>query len=202
MPGMPPGRAIMSKSSSSTSPSRTSGTSTVPRLARTGPSTVPAVTTSIPARRSRSTVREQIHRGIKAYQRTLEQTPDNPNARLGLGRAFASLQRWDEARREFTRAVEVSPERFEARYELGVVLSRLGEFERALAELENALRIRPRDVRVLYELGAACGRLDRSAEAAEYLRKVLAIDPHHHRAAAGLRAIEERPGPAQPRPGR
>src|SRR5687767_7962113 len=64
--------------------------------------------------------------------------PDNADARLCLGRAYAMMHQWMEAQAELLRAVKLDRQNREAFRLLGEVLMRCSDYERALQVLQHA----------------------------------------------------------------
>lgn len=71
--------------------------------------------------------------------------PEKASIRETLGRALASIHRWQRARREFAKAVAISPADDYAHFALGLACARTGQRTRAIAHLKLAVAMAPRE---------------------------------------------------------
>jgi tetratricopeptide (TPR) repeat protein len=89
---------------------------------------------------------------LKFAERLLQRTPEHIGGHLCRGRALESLDRFDEAEREYARALQLAPSSDEARLRLAGVLYRLGRPWEAQAHYENLRQRQPDRADVLLGL--------------------------------------------------
>jgi len=102
----------------------------------------------------------------------------------GLGLAYVSAGRVDEATREFRRAIDLTPTSSQAYRNLGDVLRSEGKMQEALAALRRAVELSPNDpdtrvalARTLNDHGIALGSRGQFGEAIEKFEQALALVP-------------------------
>jgi len=100
---------------------------------------------------------------ISSYQTAISLDPFNPSLRINLGGIYYSLQRWDEAIRQFEIATSLKPDFANAHYNLAVALREKGDYVKASSEMETVLS--------LVEPGT--GDFEKASSELEELRKKL-----------------------------
>jgi Flp pilus assembly protein TadD len=116
-----------------------------------------------------------------------------PGLHVLIGRAYARLQRWDDAERAFVRASELDPDSDTAWHGLATAELGLGKFEPAADHARRAVALRPNYPEAHYHLGVALARLGRVTDAAAALRQSIAQRPDL--LAAYARLVELYDGP-------
>jgi tetratricopeptide (TPR) repeat protein len=82
-------------------------------------------------------------RAIVALTQALADAPDDVEALVGLGRAFAQCSRWDEGEPHLRRALELDPNSYAAHFHYGEALLKAGRYQAAEEQFTLALRTRP-----------------------------------------------------------
>jgi tetratricopeptide (TPR) repeat protein len=111
------------------------------------------------------------------WQSTLDVVPHNPHAHLGLGVAFQSEGRFDEAASHFREAFRLRPNYAEAHSNLGNVMLAQGKFDEAMSSYRRALHLKPEFAQARSNLGNVLLVLDRLEEAESCYRKALDLNP-------------------------
>jgi tetratricopeptide (TPR) repeat protein len=78
-----------------------------------------------------------------AYEKLVEENPEDANLRASLAGALGALGRLDESLEHIDKAIEMDPINPEAYHNRGVIYERKGRVERAVKEYETALRYNP-----------------------------------------------------------
>jgi tetratricopeptide (TPR) repeat protein len=99
------------------------------------------------------------------YTAYLSRFPDNPEARLGLGRALSELGEETAAIRHLDRAAELAPRDTRPLLERARIDQRSGNLDRALAVLDRAIGIDAEELELHYLRSLALRRLGRKKEA-------------------------------------
>ncbi|SHO51057.1 tetratricopeptide repeat protein [Desulfopila aestuarii] len=109
---------------------------------------------------------------LKAMEKVLEISPNNPEALNYIGYTWANLNiNLAEAKKYILLAVEQKPDNGFIRDSLGWVEFRLGNYETARAELLQALDLEPEDPNIHEHLGDVYRALKKYAEAIEAYQK-------------------------------
>jgi Flp pilus assembly protein TadD len=109
----------------------------------------------------------------------LEETPVNPAAVLGLGRAYDGLGRAQEAEAQFLKALELDPDSVQPLLELARAAMRLGENEKALEWLDRARSLDDSEPEVHYQRALALARLNRHEEAQQERDRTAQLRAEH-----------------------
>jgi cytochrome c-type biogenesis protein CcmH/NrfG len=65
-------------------------------------------------------------KAIECFEKAIQFEPDHAMAHYELGRLYAQMQRWEEAKPHLMRAIDIEPDFYEAYYSLGQVCVRAG----------------------------------------------------------------------------
>jgi protein O-mannosyl-transferase len=118
---------------------------------------------------------EYIDEAIEHFKRAIELQPDCLDALIGLGKAWASLNRFDDAVKQYKKALDIDGNCVEAHYNLGVAWARLRRLDEAIAEYGEALWIKPDLAEAHANLGGALEARGRIDEALTHYRTALAL---------------------------
>ncbi len=128
--------------------------------------------TLLPARKrkARSLLEQRrLDESLLIYNELLEEAPDDPQIRNGLGKAHAALGNFEDAAAHLTRAVELSPNFGEAHYALALAYRDLGDEAKSSYHLKQHENDRFGGPSGADPLMAAIDKLNVSA--AEYLKR-------------------------------
>ncbi len=103
--------------------------------------------------------------------------PENVQARRMLGDIYLSLQKIDEAAREFEAALGHGPDDAALWTNLGHALERTGKHEDALVAFQHALKLEPTNAQYAYHVGDAYLALKQPEMAIGYLTKAVQLNP-------------------------
>jgi tetratricopeptide (TPR) repeat protein len=120
--------------------------------------------------------------GISDLRAYLEAEPDDGEAWLALGTAYATIAHTVQAADALRRAVDLDGEDVEARLAYARVLVRLSKLDEAAFQLGKAARLEPPDPRVLRELGVVFYDKRLYDKAAAWLGRAVAAAPGDARA--------------------
>jgi tetratricopeptide (TPR) repeat protein len=136
----------------------------------------------------------------EAFQQAISLDPTLAEAHFRLGLALESLNKADEAEKQYKFAVEGYKKYFEneenekdseAHYDLGQTYSGLRQYSDAIREFRQAVKIRTDDPDIYFDLGMAHTKLAQYSEAANAFSKSLEIDPEYYRAQDALDEAKE-----------
>jgi tetratricopeptide (TPR) repeat protein len=65
-------------------------------------------------------------KAIECFEKAIQLEPDHAMAHYEIGRLYAQMQRWEEAKPHLMRAIDIEPDFYEAYYSLGQVCVRAG----------------------------------------------------------------------------
>jgi tetratricopeptide (TPR) repeat protein len=116
---------------------------------------------------------------VTLFSHALSVTQNNYVAYDGLGAAYGSLGRIDEAIDAFKQAVRIKPNYADAYFDLGCKYDRLGRFTEAMDAYKQAIKIRPDYAVAHNNLGVVYGKLARLPEAIEAFRQTIIIKPDY-----------------------
>ena len=85
-----------------------------------------------------------------AYQKAVEEDPDDPDHRHGLARVLLAENKYDEALEQYTKLSELEPASPENYLRMAQLERRLGKFDQAEASLTRAKQLAPGSLEVLY----------------------------------------------------
>jgi tetratricopeptide (TPR) repeat protein len=106
----------------------------------------------------------QFDDAIAAYQKALEISPKNADARIALGDAYLHRNEPAKARTEYTSVMSAYPDRALPLYRFADACLRMEDFAEAAAASEKALKIDPQQRKARYVRGLALMRLGRTEE--------------------------------------
>jgi predicted Zn-dependent protease len=113
----------------------------------------------------------QFDAAIAAYQKALEISPKNADARIALGDAYLRRDEPAKARAEFTSVISAYPDRALPLYRFADACLRMEDFGEAAAAAERALKIDPQERKARYVRGLALMRLGRTEEGQKELEE-------------------------------
>jgi tetratricopeptide (TPR) repeat protein len=125
---------------------------------------------------------------LKAY---LEAEPDDADAWLSLGTAYAAIEHLAQAAPALKTAVELDGQNVDARLAYARVLARSKKIDDAAFQLLQASKLAPDDARVWKELGLAFYDRKLFEKAANALRRACEVSPDDARAHYALGLAEE-----------
>jgi tetratricopeptide (TPR) repeat protein len=108
---------------------------------------------------------DHTNEALEEFNAVLKLTPDDPDAKIGLGYVFLQQNKQTEAKDIFRSVIATHPENGNAHYQLGKLLLNAGNVQEAVTELEAAARALPQTDYVHYQLQAAYRKESRTAEA-------------------------------------
>lgn len=119
----------------------------------------------------------------------LEANPNNVDDWLLLGRSYAAMDRWSEARDALARARELAPQRADILVDYAEVLGRLNGARlegEPMTLLQRALRLEPNNPKALWLLGMGMYQVGEFSRAADTWDRLLATMPPEEPARAAL----------------
>jgi predicted O-linked N-acetylglucosamine transferase (SPINDLY family) len=135
---------------------------------------------------------------IELIRRSLELSPDQPQAHLALGDALHTLRKPADALESYERALTLDPACAAALAGRGGALLELGRPRDALQSHERCLALRPDHARALFQHGNALMALGRPEDALSRYERVLQLQPDfepalraHARALLRLRRFKD-----------
>src|SRR6266478_8663852 len=141
---------------------------------------------------------DQDERAAEVLKQAIGQDPNNAEAHLRLGMAYAALERKPEADDSYKKAIELykkrvqlDPKDADAFFNLGEAHSFLHQDEEAARNYRQATRLKPDDEEAFYQLGISETRLAHYPEALTALKKALELDPNDYRATDALETAQE-----------
>jgi tetratricopeptide (TPR) repeat protein len=129
--------------------------------------------------------------GITDLKQVVAEDPDDAEAWLHLGTAYASIHHTADAATALRRAVELDGGDVDARLAYARALVRLGKLDDAAFQLLQASKVDPSDARVLKELGVVFYDKRLYDKAATWLLKATAASPMDGRAHYALGLVFE-----------
>src|SRR5258708_36329131 len=141
---------------------------------------------------------DQDKEAAEVLKRAIGQDPNNAEAHLRLGMAYAAMERKPEAEDSYKKAVELYKKRVqldskdaEAFFNLGEAHSFLHQDEDAARNYRQATRLKPDDEEAFYQLGLAEKRLAHYPEALTAFKKALELNPDDYRATDAIENAQE-----------
>ena len=113
----------------------------------------------------------------KIYKKILTETPENPEAHLGLGLIYGENGRLEDAIRSITSAITARPDYGEAWFQLCDYADRLALYDLSCFAGQHTVRLLPNVPRAFLRYGLSLSRLGKDAEAIECYQKALFLDP-------------------------
>jgi len=105
-----------------------------------------------------------FEQAVSAYKKALEFTPDNSEARLGLGDVYLREGKPDDALAEYDPVAAASPQSVPAQFRIADANLRRGNYAEAVTAAAKALAIEPKHQRARYIRATALLRMDRKDE--------------------------------------
>jgi len=105
-----------------------------------------------------------FEQAVSAYKKALEFTPDNSEARLGLGDVYLREGKPDDALAEYDPVAAASPQSVPAQFRVADANLRRGNYPEAAKAAAKALAIDPKHQRARYIQATALLRMDRKEE--------------------------------------
>ena len=137
-------------------------------------------------------------RAAEVLKQAIGQDPNNAEAHLRLGMAYAALERKPEADESYKKAIELykkrvqlDPKDAEAFFNLGEAHSFLHQDEEAARNYRQATRLKPDDEEAFYQLGMSETRLAHYPEALTAFKKALELNPDDYRATDAIENAQE-----------
>jgi tetratricopeptide (TPR) repeat protein len=129
---------------------------------------------------------EEYERSIEQMKLAVEEQPNNAEAYLYLGRAYAELEMMTEAREAFLKAIELAPDKeeeykrhylyhWQVIFQEGIDYNNAAEFPQAIAAFEKAVELDPEQVDGYINLGYAHYKLENLEEAVRIYEEGLTI---------------------------
>ena len=109
--------------------------------------------------------------------RAVRMSPNDPDARTGLGLMLAQRSRYAEAGLEFESAAKLRPRDYYLWLELGMARDQAGDQLGAERALRESVRLAPYYARPAWQLGNVLFRLGKQDEAFEYFRHAARSEP-------------------------
>src|SRR5712671_524041 len=141
---------------------------------------------------------DEDEQAAKVLEKAINQDPNNAEAHLRLGMAYAALERKPEAEESYKKAIELykkrvqsDPKDADAFFNLGEAHSFLHQDEEAARNYRQATRLKPDDEEAFYQLGISETRLAHYPEALTALKKALELDPDYYRATDAIENAQE-----------
>lgn len=141
---------------------------------------------------------DEIEKASEILKQAITSDPDNAEAHLRLGMAYAALDKKTEADDEYKKAIELFKKRIQADsrdggayFYLGEAYNFLNQDEDAARAYRQATRLTPDDQEAWYQLGMAETRLAQYPEAISAFQKALELDPNDYRATDALENAKE-----------
>ncbi|MGF1579768.1 MAG: tetratricopeptide repeat protein [Gemmataceae bacterium] len=123
----------------------------------------------------------------KAYSQALEQTPDNVEGYLGLGRVHAKLQEYPRAFEMYKEALKKHPQNAKVWYDYGMTNCRAKNFDLAISCFRKAEKANPNDRSITATLGHCLARAGRASEALDVLIRIQGPAQAHYNVARMLK---------------
>jgi len=114
---------------------------------------------------------------IIAYSISLELNPDNANAYINRGIAYAKQQKYNEAIKDYNKAIELNPDLTEAYNNRGNAYAKLGEYNRAIEDYNKAVELNPDLVGAYNNRGLAYAELGEYDRAIKDYNKAIELNP-------------------------
>jgi len=136
----------------------------------------------------------KIHAALRLFKKANECLPEIPALHIELGKAYLSLERFQEALNVFNTALEKDDENAFAWHGLSIAHLRLGNFEDAAESALNAVGLLYHFPYAHYHLGEALYNMGRFKEAMQAFELVLNMNSKLVKAAVWLLKLHEKAG--------
>jgi tetratricopeptide (TPR) repeat protein len=114
---------------------------------------------------------------VAVCQKLVELRPNDADARVKLGDAYAEMERTKEAMASYQEALALDPNSFDAHLGLGKAYFGQGSYDEAIVSYRKALKIRPRSADAQLALGLALSNVGKYDEAMQAFQKAKELDP-------------------------
>ncbi|MGC8667058.1 MAG: tetratricopeptide repeat protein [Chthonomonadales bacterium] len=115
---------------------------------------------------------------LSIAQEMVRRYPQDARAHNALGIAFVSVDRLEDAHREFTTSITLDPRRIEGYVNLGRLAMKMRNYDRAKIEFDRATAVDPNSASAWRGLGEAEAALGERSPVSEALQKAIALAPH------------------------
>jgi putative PEP-CTERM system TPR-repeat lipoprotein len=123
------------------------------------------------------------------FKNALEKDGNFDDARLQLAKAYAALEKLDQAEKELSKVLKQNPSRDEVTLELAKVLNREGKGEEAFRLGEQYRSRHPQDPEALEVLGVASLARKTYQDAENYLLEAMKLAPQRSQVKVGLASV-------------
>jgi len=123
---------------------------------------------------------------LRGDEEAVRLKPNDADAHLILGSAYAKLGRLQDAIPEYNEAIRLRPNFAAAHYNLGIALGNLGRFADAEVEFKQVIRLTPDFTEAHYGLGAVYGKTGRPKDAVPEFKEAIRLSPDSAQAHYGL----------------
>jgi tetratricopeptide (TPR) repeat protein len=127
----------------------------------------------------------RFERALAELWREVAGAPDDPGARLDLGRTLQALGDFAGSRSELERSIELDPNRSQTYNVLATALAWLGDDARAAQHYEAALALDPQLGEARFQLANALRRSGRFEQSIEHYRRTAETNPTYAAARLG-----------------
>lgn len=131
----------------------------------------------IPGHRPAQVPAELVASSLADATRRVEARPDDPDALIDLGWAYAGAGEPSSARSAYERALLLAPEHLGAMTALGILEATQGRDAQAIAWFEQVIAVNPGLTLARFNLGVLAMRAADHATAAVHLEHAVAADP-------------------------
>jgi len=117
-------------------------------------------------------------KAIWAYRKAVSLWPGDIRTLYSLARAYARVEKFDDAIKWYKEAIELMPDQASLHYQLGVIYGLVGRYEEALSQFKSAIGSDPEYVDAYYATAYLCKEhLKKDGEAAHYYKLYLIFRP-------------------------
>jgi tetratricopeptide (TPR) repeat protein len=133
-------------------------------------------------------LRENTVSSLRAYQKALEASPENPRHWISVGNSFCELNQQERGIPFLKKAIELKPDFPDTYSNLGTAYHSLGRYQEAVRVLVKAVEMNPNLAGPLSNLGAAYHGMGEHEKAVEYLLRAIELRPNYGEAYSNLGA--------------
>ena len=141
---------------------------------------------------------DEDERAAQVLEQAVKLDPNNAEAHLRLGMAYAALERKPEAEDEYKKAIDLFKKKIQTDPKDGLSFFYLGEAynflhrdEDAARAYREATRLKPDDEEAWYQLGMVDTKLAQYSDAVNAFQKALELDANDYRASEALDDAKE-----------
>ena len=121
----------------------------------------------------------QYNLALQEIQQALKLAPLDPDALLGEGAVYASMEQNDKAESTYKKAVALRPQYWDGYYEQGVFYYHQRRYTDAASKFEYVLKITPDNALAHATLGGMMQLLGKDAEAEKHLKRSIELQPSY-----------------------